>query len=217
MKLIICIVFMFVTFQSFSQMVVNITWINTDRPLLGVLKQKLVLNTLIKAGQLVIHEALDEIRDSKMDIRRKEYEVNNHDSSLRGAVGINSAINGALMGGLVIPVGLNTAIKDVFVTAPELPSSPFPFYNTLAKNEYFTRELFINMLIGSEIVLQRNTNIRNSNTQELHSLNVKMLTKLKKTNKNVHENAVFVIVASLIAGAATMSDSDLNTILSLGL
>ena len=44
-----------------------------------------------------------------------------------------------------------------------------------------------------------------------------MLTKLKKTNANVHKNALFVIGTSLLSQAATLSAGDLNDIISLGL
>jgi len=199
-KLIICVLFMFVTFQSFSQFVIiNITWINTDKSLLGVLGQKLAINAAITAEQAIIHKALDDIRYSKIATRIKEYEKNKYDGSLK------------------IPLAFNLTVNTILIGAPILTPSSFSLYATVAKTEYFVRELAINSTIAGAIALERNNNIRNVNTQELYSLNLKMLTKLKNTNKNVHKNAAFVIIASLLSKAANMSQSDLNKILSLGL
>lgn len=199
-KLTVCIFFMFVSFYAYSQFIVfNITWINTDKPLLGVLTQKLAVNSLILSQQTLIHTGLKDIRDSKIQIREQEYEKNKYDKSLR------------------VPLALNLTINQLLLGAPIVTPSSFPFYITAAKNEYFIRELAINDVIALQIALTRNNNIRNANTQELYSLNRKMLTKLKKTNKNAHENAAFVIVASLLSNVATMPASELNQILSLGL
>lgn len=199
-KTIICILLAFSSIHVFSQFViVNTTWINTDKPLLGVLGQKLSVNALILSQQTLIHTGLKDIKTSKVETRKNEYEENRYDRSL------------------AIPLGLNLAINSLLLLPLTVSTSTFPFYITAAKTEYFTRELAINYTIAAQIILTRNNNIRNVNTQELYSLNRKMLTKLKKTNKNAHENAVFVIVASLLANVATMSNGDLETILSLGL
>ena len=199
-KLIVCIFFMFVSFHAFSQwIVVNITWINTDKPLLGVLGQKLALNSIIMSQQKLIHTGLKDIRNSKIRSRIKEYERNRYDGSLKFPVATNLMFNNALL----LPLKIT-------------PSS-FPFYITAAKDVYFTRELAINDLIAIRIALTSNKKIRNANTQELYSLNRKMLTKLKKTNKNAHKNAAFVLVASLLSNVATIPQSRLDSILKLGL
>lgn len=199
-KFIICILLTSCSFHGFSQFVItNITWINTDKPLLGVLSQKLATNAIIFSQQTLIHTGLKDIKASKVDTRTKEYERNRYDRSL------------------ALPLGLNLAINNLLLLTPIATPSSFPLYTTVAKNEYFIRELAINNTIALQIALTRNNNIRNVNTQELYSLNRKMLTKLKKTNKNAHKNALFVIVASLLSKAATMSNDDLETILSLGL
>ena len=200
MRLLICTVVMFVTFQSFSQFVIiNITWINTDRALLGVLGQKLAVNTARLAAQTIIDQSFKAISTSKRNIRMYEYEENKYDGNLKPAVALNTLINGILLG---IPLATGTL---------------FSFYATPAKNEYFARELAINVLVGANMQLVRHTSIRNANTQELYALNDKMLTKLKETNKNVHKNAAFVIGASLLCRGANMSSKKLDTILSLGL
>jgi hypothetical protein len=199
-KSIIFILLVFSSFHVFSQFViVNIIWINTDKPLLGVLTQKLSVNAVILSQQTLIHTGLKDIKTSKVETRIKEYEKNKYDRSL------------------AIPLGLNLATNSLLLLPLTISSSTFPFYITAAKNEYFTRELAINYTIAAQIILTRNNDIRNTNTQELYSLNRKMLTKLKKTNKNAHKNAVFVIVASLLAKAATISDEDFEQIISLGL
>lgn len=199
-KNIISIFLLFISFHTFSQFVViNITWINTDKPLLGVLSQKLAVNAIIISQQTLIHTGLTDIRDSKIQTRIREYERNSYDRSLAVPIALNSTINGILLG------------------TPTITPSSFPFYITVAKNEYFIRELAINGTIATDILLTRNNNIRNVNTQELYSLNRKMLTRLKKANKNAHANAAFVIFASLLSKTASMPASDLNQILSLGL
>jgi hypothetical protein len=199
-KSIIFILLVFSSFHVFSQFViVNIIWINTDKPLLGVLTQKLSVNAIILSQQTLIHTGLKDIKTSKVETRIKEYERNTYDRSL------------------AIPLGLNLATNSLLLLPLTVSTSIFPFYITAAKNEYFTRELAINYTIAAQIILTRNNDIRNTNTQELYSLNRKMLTKLKKTNENAHKNAVFVIVASLLAKAATISDEDFEQIISLGL
>jgi hypothetical protein len=199
-KSIIFILLVFSSFHVFSQFVIiNITWINTDRPLLGVLTQKLSVNAVILSQQTLIHTGLKDIKTSKVETRVKEYERNTYDRSL------------------AIPLGLNLATNSLLLLPLTISSSTFPFYITAAKNEYFNRELAINYAIAAQIILSRSNDIRNTNTQELYSLNLKMLTKLKKTNKNAHKNAVFVFVASLLAKAATISDEDFEQIISLGL
>lgn len=199
-KLPICIVLMFVSFCAHSQLVVlNITWINTDKPLLGVLGQKLTVNSFIASQQALIHTGLKDIKNSKVQIRINEYEKNKYDGSLKIPLAKNLLINNLLLGSSIIT-----------------PSS-LPFYITAAKTEYFVRELLFNDLIAVKIALARNNKIRNANTQELYSLNRKMLSKLKKTNRNAHKNAAFVIIASLLSRAATLPADDLNQIISLGL
>ena len=199
-KLTTYILFIFISSPVFSQFViVNITWINTDKPLLGVLSQKLAVNSIISSQQALIHTGLKDIKNSKIRTRIKEYERNRHDKSLAVPLATNLAINNLLLGAAIVT-----------------PSS-FPFYITAAKNEYFVRELAINDAIALQIALTKNNRIRNANTQELYSLNRKMLTKLTKTNKNAHKNAAFVIVASLLSKVATMPASELDQILSLGL
>lgn len=199
-KLPICIVLMFVSFYAHSQFVViNITWINTDKPLLGVLGQKLAVNFFIASQQALIHTGLKDIKNSKIQIRINEYEKNKYDGSLK------------------IPLAKNLLINNLLLGASIFTPSSFPFYITAAKNEYFVRELAINDLIVAKIALVRNNKIRNANTQELYSLDRKMLSKLNKTNKNAHKNAAFVIIASLLSRAATLPADDLNQILSLGL
>ncbi len=199
-KLTINIVLMFISFHAFSQFaIVNITWINTDKSLLSVLGKKLTVNSIITAEQTLIYTGLQNILKSKIATRIQEYEWNKHDRSL------------------AVPLALNLTINNLLIGAPLATPSSFPFFITAAKNEYFIRELAINNVIALQIALVKNNNIRNVNTQELYSLNRKMLTKLKMTNKNARKNAAFVIVASLISKAAAMSESDLNQILSLGL
>jgi len=208
MRLLICAIFLIVTFQSFSQLYVKVTLINSDRPLLRVLVQKALYNDLILVGQISIHEALKAIEKSKKRIRQKEYESNKLNKDLEIAVGLHNATNTVLLG------------------APKFVNTKFSFYNTPSKRTYFIRELRINLAIGGSILMamkkkkkkkKKKMNIRNANTQELYSLNVKMLTKLKETNKNVHKTAAFVIGASLLTGAALMSSQDLDKILELGL
>jgi len=201
MRLLICAILLFVTFQSFSQLFVTVTWINSDKPLLRVLGQKLAYNGLILGGQIIIHEALKDIKNSKKRIRQKDYE------------------GPKLKNNLTIPVLLNTTINAVLLGSPTLSKDTFSFYNTPSKRTYFMRELRINFAIGLEIenAMKKNSNIRNANTQELYSLNFKMLTKLKETNKNVHKTAAFVIGASLLTKAAVMSSEKLDKILELGL
>lgn len=196
-KLTTCIFMIFISAPVFSQFVIiNITWINTDKSLLGVLSQKLAVNSVILTEQTYIHNGLKDIRDSKIKTRKKEYERNKHDKSLK------------------IPLLQNQVINNLLLGTVLLTPSSFPFYITAAKNEYFSRELAINNLIALKIALEKNNRIRNANTQQLHSLNRKMLTNLTKTNKNVHKNATFVIVASLLSKTATMPASDLDQILS---
>lgn len=199
-KLPICIVLMFVSFCAHSQFfVINITWINTDKPLLGVLGQKLAVNSFISSQQALIHTGLKDIKNSKVQIRINEYEKNKYDGSLK------------------IPLAKNLLINNLLLGASIITPSSFPFYITTAKTEYFVRELAINDLIAVKIALARNNKIRNANTQELYSLNRKMLSKLKKTTRNAHKNAAFVIIASLLSRAATLPADDLNQIISLGL
>jgi hypothetical protein len=204
MRLLICAILLFVTFQSFSQLVVTVTWINSDKPLLRVLQQKFTYNGIILGGQIIIHEALKDIKNSKKRIRQKEYESNKLNKDLKIAVGLHNTTNTVLLG------------------APKFVNTKFSFYNTPSKRTYFMRELRINSAIGGLILMamkkkKKKMNIRNANTQELYSLNVKMLTKLKETNKNVHKTAAFVIGASLLTGAAVMSSEKLDKILELGL
>lgn len=203
MRLLICAILLFVTFQSFSQLVVTVTWINSDKPLLRVLQQKFTYNGIILGGQIIIHEALKDIKNSKKRIRQKEYESNKLNKDLKIAVGLHNTTNTVLLG------------------APKFVNTKFSFYNTPSKRTYFMRELRINWAIGGLILMamkkKKKMNIRNANTQELYSLNVKMLTKLKETNKNVHKTAAFVIGASLLTGAAVMSPEKLDKILELGL
>jgi len=202
MRLLICAILLFVTFQSFSQLVVTVTWINSDRPLLRVLQQKLGYNILISGGQTAIHEALKDIKNSKIRIRLKDYE------------GPKPKDN------LTIPVVLNATINAVLLGSPTLLKDTFSFYNTPSKRTYFMRELRINSAISGLILMamkKKNNNIRNANTQELYSLNFKMLTKLKETNKNVHKTAAFVIVAPLLKETAKLSPGEMDTILKLGL
>ncbi len=199
-KLITYSLLIFISFPVFSQfVVVNITWINTDKPLLGVLSQKLAVNAIVLSQQTLIHTGLKKIKESKIEIRKNEYEKNKYDRSL------------------AVPLGANLVINNLLLGAPMVTPSSFPFYITAAKNEYFIRELAINDVIALQIALTRNNNIRNTNTQELYSLNRKMLTKLSKTNRNSHKNAAFVIVASLLSKVASMPQSELDEILSLGL
>lgn len=199
-KLSVCFFLLFVSFHAYSQFVIiNTTWINTDKALLGVLSQKLAVNSIILSQQTLIHTGLKDIKNSKIAIRIKEYEKNKYDRSL------------------AVPLATNLAINNLLLGAPIVTPSSFPFYITAAKNEYFIRELAINDAIALQIALARNNKIRNANTQELYSLNRKMLTKLKKTNKNAHKHAAFVIAASLLSRVATMPADDLNQILSLGL
>ena len=204
MRLLICAIFLIVTFQSFSQLYVKVTLINSDRPLLRVLVQKALYNDLILVGQISIHEALKAIEKSKKRIRQKEYESNKLNKDLKIAVGLHNTTNTVLLG------------------APKFVNTKFSFYNTPSKRTYFMRELRINSAIGGLILMamkkkKKKMNIRNANTQELYSLNVKMLTKLKETNKNVHKTAAFVIGASLLTKAAVMSSEKLDKILELGL
>jgi hypothetical protein len=204
MRLLICAILLFVTFQSFSQVVVTVTYINSDKPLLRVLNQKLAYNGIIFGGQMAIHEALKAIKNSKKRIRLKDYEGPKPKNDLKTPVRLNTIINGILLG------------------VPTLVNTKFSFYNTPSKRKYFIEKSAINFAIGLEIenaMKKKNSNIRNANTQELYSLNFKMLTKLKETNKNVHKTAAFVIVASLLTEAVVMSsqDWDLDTILELGL
>jgi hypothetical protein len=201
MRLLICAILLFVTFQSFSQVVVTVTWINSDKPLLRVLQQKFFYNGIIFGGQMAIHEALKDIKNSKKRIRQKDYE------------------GPKLKNNLTIPVVLNTTINAVLLGSPTLSKDTFSFYNTPSKRTYFKEKSRINLFIGIEIesAMKENSNIRNANTQELYSLNFKMLTKLKETNKNVHKTAAFVIGASLLTGAAVMSPEKLDKILELGL
>jgi|SaaInl0LU_22_DNA_1037365.scaffolds.fasta_scaffold09578_3 hypothetical protein len=199
-KSIIFILLVFSSFHVFSQFViVNITWINTDKPLLGVLTQKLAVNAVILSQQTLIHTGLKDIQKSKVETRVKEYEKNKYDRSLKAPLALNLVTNNLLLLPLI-------TTKD-----------NFPFYITAAKNEYFIRELAINNTIALQIALTRNNNIRNANTQKLYSLDRKLLTKLNRTNKNVHKNAVFVIVASLLAKASKMSNEDFEKIMRLGL
>jgi hypothetical protein len=203
MRLLICAILLFVTFQSFSQLVVTVTWINSDRPLLRVLGQKFTYNGIILGGQIIIHEALKDIKNSKKRIRQKEYESNKLNKDLKIAVGLHNTTNTVLLG------------------APKFVNTKFSFYNTPSKRTYFMRELGINSAIGGLILMamkkKKKMNIRNANTQELYSLNVKMLTKLKETNKNVHKTAAFVIGASLLTGAAALTPQELEIIYKLGL
>ena len=199
-KITICIVLMFISFHTFSQFViVNITWINSDRSLLSVLIQKAAINSAIIAQQAIINTSLQTTLRTKIATRFKEFEHNEDDPNLRLALFLNLTINNLVMG------------------LPIATPAHFPLYTTIAKNEYFFRELLLNNAIAIEIALVSNNNIRNANTRELYSLNKKMLTKLKKTNAYVHKKALFVIVASLISRAATMPASDLNQILSFGI
>lgn len=199
-KLIVFIFFMFVSLHAFSQVVVfNFTWINTDKPLLGVLNQKLSVNSIISSKQTLIHTGLRDIRNSKIQIRKKEYEENKYDGSLK------------------VPLATNLLTNNLLLGAPLVTPTSFPFFITLAKIEYFTRVLAINDYIAIKIALERNNRIRNANTQELYSLNLEMITKLKKTNKHAHKTAAFVIVTSLLSNVAAMPTSDLDEILTLGL
>jgi hypothetical protein len=183
--------------------VVTVTWINSDKPLLRVLGQKQLYNLSIFVGQMAIHDALKDIKNSKKSIRLKDYE------------------GPKLKNDLTTPVALNTTINTVLLGAPKFVNTKFSFYNTPSKRTYFMRELGINSAIGGLILMamKNNNNIRNANTQELYSMNFKMLTKLKETNKNVHKTAAFVIGASLLTKGALMSSQrwDLDTILELGL
>ena len=204
MRLLIFAIVMLVTFQSFSQWKITIIWDNTDRPLLSVLKQKLAINFTIAAAQVKIHNSLEEIEKSKRDTRRKEYEARpNYDGDLRLAVASNTVINNILLG------------------LPTLPVKKFSFYNTFIKDAYFAQGLLLNNGIAAAFAIEtaQKKKMRNANTQELYSLNVKMLTKLKKINKNMHKNAAFIIGASLLCGEVAMSSEDweLQTILKLGL
>ncbi|MCX2681922.1 hypothetical protein OOZ15_18365 [Galbibacter sp. EGI 63066] len=194
------IVFLIVSLQGFSQFVVfEITWINTDRTLLQILGQKSAVNSAMLVQQTLIHQGLKDIRRSKQEIRKKEFEINRHDKSL------------------AVPLGLNLTINNLLMGTPIVAPSSFPFYITAEKSEYLTRELAINNSIAGLISSVRNTNIRNANTQELYSLNQKLLAKLKKTNRHAYKDASFIILASLLANVATMPADDLSTILSLGL
>jgi hypothetical protein len=205
MRLLIFTIVMLVTFQSFSQFVTfTIIWDNTDRPLLSVLKQKLAINFAIATAQQSIHNSLVDIEKSKRDTRRKEYEaLPNYDGDLRFAVASNTVINNILLG------------------IPLLPVTKFSFYNTFIKDAYFFQGLLLNNGIAAAFAIEtaQKKKMRNANTQELYSLNVKMLTKLKKINKNMHKNAAFIIGASLLCGEVAMSSQDweLQTILEQGL
>lgn len=199
LKTFFCIISLFISLQTYSQVIVNVTIINRDSELLEILAKKTAYNSAILASQTFIYEGLKEIKKSKIETRIKEYEKNDYDKSLKIPIASNFAINNILLG---------TAIGA---------RSTLPFYNTIEKNEYFTRELAINNSITSLIAISRNSNIRNANTQELYSLNQKMLSKLKYTNENAQRNALFIILASLLAKTRTMPLSDLNDILSLGL
>ncbi|MFB3390092.1 hypothetical protein [Flavobacterium sp. LAR06] len=199
-KVFFCLAFMLTSLHAFPQfIVINITVINTDKGLLRILTEKSAVNSAILANQTLIYTGLKDIKDSKIETRIREYERNKHDRSLQVPIASNLLLNNLLMGAAI-------------TTRPLLP-----FYNTAAKNEYFIRELAINDAIAFQIALTRNGNIRNANTQELYSLDQKMLSKLKKTNENGQRNAVFIILTSLLAKTATLSESDLNKILSLGL
>ena len=192
--------FILAVFWSYSQfVVVNITLINTDNGVLTVLSEKLVYNSLIMAEQVIIHKGFESIRDNKGEIRSFEYEKNSYDRSLAASLALNEVINSLIIG------------------VPLVTPSSFPFYHTLAKNDYLIREKLINLSIEGVILSQRNNRIRNSNTQELYALNRKMLTSLKESNSNVYKNALFIIIASMLSNIATLSDSDLETILSLNL
>ncbi len=191
-------VFLFVSFNAFSQfLVINVQIINTDKGLLKILAKKEAHNIAILAGQTTIYEGLKDIKESKIQTRIKEFEENKHDRSLKVPIGANLFINNILLGGATV--------------------APVPFYMTAAKNEYFIRELAINNAIAVQIDLTRNGNSRNANTQELYSLDRKMLAKLKKTNENAHRNAAFVILASLLAKTTTLSTDKVNEIISLDL
>jgi hypothetical protein len=204
MRLLIFAIVMLVTFQSFSQATFTIYWDNTDRPLLSVLKQKLAINLGIAASQVSIHNSLKAIETSKIETRRREYEARpNYDGDLKFAGASNIAINNILLG------------------IPLLPVTKFSYYNTSIKCAYFALGLGLNNGIAAAFVAEtaQKKKIRNANTQELYSLNVKMLTKLKEINKNMHKNAAFIIGASLLCGEVAMSsqDWDLQTILEQGL
>lgn len=199
-KIFICSAFMFISFQAFPQFViVNTTLINTDKDLLKILGEKLGYNTLILAEQTLIYKGLKDIKNSKIETRIREYEKNDYDKSLKVPLATNLAINNILLG---TAIGTRTLL---------------PFYHTAAKDEYFTRELAINDAIALQIALTRNGNIRNANTQELYTLDQKMLSKLKRTNENGQRNAALIILASLLAKTASLSPAELNTIFSLGL
>jgi hypothetical protein len=195
-----CTTLIFISFHAFPQFViVNVTLINTDSGLLSILATKSAVNSAILAQQTLIYTGLKDIRKSKIETRVREYEKNEYDRSLK------------------VPLASNLVINNLLLGAAIATPSSLPFYHTAAKNEYFVRELAINDAIALQIALARNDNIRNVNTQELYSLDRKMLDKLKKTNENGQRNAAFVILASLLAKTATLSASELDEILSLGL
>jgi hypothetical protein len=199
-KIIFSTAFMFISFHVFPQfIIINATIINTDSGLLEILTEKALVNSIILGGQTGIYTGLKDIRTSKIETRIREYEKNKYDRSLKVPLASNLAINNLLLG---------TAITTRYA---------LPFYNTSAKKEYFIRELGINDAIALQIALARNGNIRNANTQELYSLDQKILSKLKKTNENGQRNAVFIILSSLLAKTGSLSANDLDEILSLGL
>lgn len=197
-KMIFSGIFLFFSFNAFAQiLIINTTYFNTDKGLLKILAKKEAHNIAILTGQTTIYEGLKDIKDSKVETRIKEFEKNKYDRSLKVPLALNLTINNLLLGGTVIV--------------------PAAFYNTAAKKEYFLRELAINNSIALQIGLTRNGNIRNVNTQELYALDQKMLSKLKKTNKNAHKNAAFVLLASLLAKTTSLSISQLNDVVSLDL
>lgn len=199
-RIILSTALLLLSYDAVAQFVIiNATIINTDSGLLKILTEKLAVNTAILVEQKLIYDGLTDIKNSKIEIRSREFEKNKYDNSLKVPLATNLAINNLLIG-------------TVIATPTKMP-----FYHTAAKNEYFIRELAINNAIALQMALSRNANIRNVNTQELHSLNRKMLNKLKKTNENPHRNAAFILLTSLLAQKVSLSGEDLNQILKLGL
>ena len=199
-KSLIAYLFILVASWSYSQVVVvNITLINTDSGVLAVLSEKLSYNSLIMAEQAIIHSSFESIKNNKREIRAFEYEKNDHDKSLGLSLALNEGINSLIIG------------------TPLVFPSNYPFYHTLAKYDYFTREKIINLAIEGVIVLERNNRIRNLNTQELYALNRNMLTRLMESNRNVYQNSLFIIIASMLSNLVILSESDLEIILGLNL